>query len=212
MSRFSETFNRLIRRGYPLIFAFVFIFHVAFSAFPAYLMHRGRTDVAVLIYKYFRILCHQLPQRSYFLFGPQAYYPLSVSEGGELLSFEEAAGFAPDLAAGRAFYGTPEMGYKMAICQRDTAIYSAMALFSLIFMLTGNRVRRPHWAFPVLIGLLPMTLDGVSQLLGNTFPGVFPLRESTPLLRTVTGALFGFCLCWYLFPFLEQSLREGEKE
>ena len=127
-----------------------------------------------------------------------------------MLCFEEAAGFVPGNSSGREFYGTPEMGYKMAICQRDTAIYGAMALFCLLFTLTGNSIRRPHWSLPLLIGAVPMALDGVSQLLGNSFPEIFPVRESTPLLRTVTGILFGFCLCWYLLPFLEKSLREGE--
>lgn len=212
MKRFGASLDRWIRRGYPLIFAFVFIFHVLFSVFPAYLMEKGLTEAAALIYKYYRIMCHQLPQRSYFFFSPQPYYPLSVPEGSTMLSFEEAAGFVPDALSGRSFYGTPEMGYKMALCQRDVAIFLAMALFCLVFTLSGNRIKRPHWALPLLIGGIPLAADGVSQLLGNMFPAVFPLRESTPLLRTVTGALFGFCLCWYLFPFLERSLREGETE
>ncbi len=210
MSRFSELFNKVIRRGYPLIFAFVFIFHIGFSALPALLMEKGMVRAAGVIYKYFRILCHQLPQRCFFLFGAQRYYPLYVPEGNGMLSFEEAAGFVPGFSSGRAFYGTPEMGYKMAICQRDVAIYAAMALFCVIFAISKNRIRRPHWLFPLVIGVLPIAADGVTQLLGNSFPSIFTVRESTPLLRTVTGALFGFCLCWYLFPFLEQSLLKGE--
>ena len=169
-------------------------------------MKNGQTGAGTLIYKYYSILCHQLPQRSFFLFGEQSWYPLTVPEDSDMLSFEAAAGFVPGFSSGRAFYGTPEMGYKMAICQRDTAIYGAMALFCLLFAVTGRRIPRPHWIFPLLIGVVPITIDGSSQLLGNAFPQVFPLRESTPLLRTVTGALFGFCLCWYLFPWLEMTM------
>ena len=110
------------------------------------------------------------------------------------------------------FYGTPEMGYKMAICQRDVAIYAAMALFCVIFAAAGCRIRKPKWPLPLLIGCLPIAVDGITQLLGRAFPGVFPARESDPLLRTVTGALFGFCLCWFLIPRLEESLRKGEME
>ncbi len=164
------------------------------------------TGAGTLIYKYYSILCHQLPQRSFFLFGYQHWYPLTVPENSNMLSFEAAAGFAPGFSSGRAFYGTPEMGYKMAICQRDIAIYASMALFCLLFAITDRRIQRPHWIFPLLIGVVPITLDGCSQLLGNTFPKVFPLRESTPLLRLITGALFGFCLCWYLLPWLELTL------
>ena len=211
MSRSGGSFNRFIRRGYPLIFAFVFIFHVAFSALPALLMKQRHRDAADLVYKYYRIMCHQMPQRSWFLFGSQPYYPLTVPEDSGMLSFEEAAGFVPGVIEGRSFYGTPEMGYKMAICERDTAIYGAMTLFCLIFALAGKHIFTPHPLLLLLFGAVPMALDGVSQLLGHVIPRVFPLRESTPLLRTVTGALFGFCLCWYLFPLLERSLRKGDE-
>ncbi len=210
MSRSDGSFNRFIRRGYPLIFAFVFIFHIAFSALPALLMKQGHEGAAVLIYKYFRIMCHQMPQRSYFLFGRQPYYPLTVPEDSDMLTMEEAAGFVPEVIEGRSFYGTPEMGYKMAICQRDTAIYGAMALFCLIFGFAGKHMAAPHPLLLLLFGGLPIALDGGSQMLTRIIPRVFPLRESTPLLRTVTGALFGFCLCWFLFPILERSLQEGD--
>lgn len=189
-----------------MIFAFVFIFHIGFSALPPVLLKNGKTGAGTLIYKYYSILCHQLPQRSFFLFGKQSDYPLTVPEGSQKLSFEEAAGFVPGFSSGRAFYGTPEMGYKMAICQRDVAIYGSMALYCLLFAVNGRRIPRPHWIFPLLIGVIPIALDGCSQLLGNSLPKVFPMRESTPLLRTVTGALFGFCLCWYLFPWLETAM------
>ncbi len=178
---------------------------------PALLMAQGKTDAASVLYKCFRIMCHQMPQRSFFLFGAQLYYPVDVPEGSGMLSIREAAGFVPGLADGRDFYGTPEMGYKMAVCQRDTAIFSAMAVFCLIFSLVGKRLYTPHPLLLLLFGGVPIMLDGCTQLLGHAFPRVFPARESTPLLRIVTGALFGFCLCWYLFPLLERSLQEGDE-
>ena len=153
MSRTDGSFNRFIRRGYPLIFAFVFVFHIGFSALPAVLMKNGRTGAGTLIYKYYSVLCHQLPQRSFFLFGEQPWYPLSVPKDSRMLSFEEAAGFSPGFSSGRAFYGTPEMGYKMAICQRDVAIYGSMALFCLLFALTGRRISRPRWILPLFFRL-----------------------------------------------------------
>ncbi len=204
-------FNGFLRRGYALIFAFVFILHIALALLPAVLMNRGMERPAGWVYKYFRILCHQMPQRSWFLFGKQAWYPAVVPEGSDMLSFTGASGSTMDFLAGRNFYGTPEMGYKMAICQRDTAIYAAMAVFCVIFSLSGCRIPRPRWVLPFVIGVLPVAADGITQLLGNALPAVFPYRESTPLLRTVTGALFGFCLCWYLLPALEESLRQDQK-
>ena len=35
-----------------------------------------------------------------------------------------------------------------------------------------------------------------------------PVRESTPLLRTATGAWFGFCLAWLAYPNIEPGMRE----
>ena len=104
----------------------------------------------------------------------------------------------------------PEMGYKMAVCERDTAIYAAMGIFCVLFFFSGNRFPPLKLWVYILLGLAPMAADGGSQLLSQVLPAVFPFRESTVLLRCVTGAFFGFFTCWYLFPKLERSLREGD--
>ena len=33
-------------------------------------------------------------------------------------------------------------------------------------------------------------------------------RESVPLLRVLTGALFGFATAWFAFPYMEESFSE----
>jgi len=60
------------------------------------------------------------------------------------------------------------------------------------------------------LGVLPIALDGGSQLfsLGGSWPAWFPVRESTPLLRTVTGTLFGLFTGWYVYPVMEESMKE----
>jgi uncharacterized membrane protein len=40
---------------------------------------------------------------------------------------------------------------------------------------------------------------------------LLPLRESTPLLRTITGGLFGFMLVWLAYPQVEQGMA-GTRE
>lgn len=174
-------------------------------------MHENRQSAASFVYRGFRFLCHQYPWRSFFLYGEQPYYPLNPDPAGEILSYGEALGTAADEISPRDFYGTQEMGYKMAICQRDTAIYPAMALFCLIYFISGNRIPKLNWKLFALFGALPMGADGITQLLSHALPQVFPMRESNPLLRVTTGALFGFFFCWFLIPTLEQSLQEGEK-
>ena len=204
MRAFAERAESLIRRGYGLIFAFVFVCYDGAAVLPAVLMHEGHRPLAKLIYRVFRFLCHQLPYRCFFLYGPRAYYPL---EGADSLA--DAAGEALETVRDlRDFIGTEAMGWKTAVCQRCLAIYLFMALFCLIFFLSKNRIKAVGTIPALIFGALPMALDGCTQALGKLIPAL--ARESTPLLRCLTGALFGFFLCWYLIPRIEESLLNGE--
>ncbi|MBR6090437.1 MAG: DUF2085 domain-containing protein [Anaerolineaceae bacterium] len=210
MERVVRLSGGILRRGYALLFAFVFIFYVGSAAAPAVLMTRGHRTSAEVIYKCFRFLCHQYPWRSWFIGGEQAWYPLTAEEGTGVLSITEASGLDITEIDRQTFYGNERMGYKMAFCQRDLAIYGTMAVFSLLFFLSGNRLPRVPWQVWLVFGVLPMGADGLWQLFSQLLP-VLPFRESTPVLRTVTGALFGFFTCWYLLPTLETMLREGDR-
>ena len=209
MKQFIELSGRILRRGYALLFAFVFIFYIGMAAMPALLMASGYDSAGKLIYRGFHFLCHQYPWRSWYLKGEQPYYPLISSEGSGVKTIEEATGMTLAEIHPRTFYGDPQMGYKMAVCQRDTAIYGTMALFSLCFFLSRNRIKRVDWKLWLIAGVLPMGVDGIWQMVSQLIPRL-PFRESTPFLRTLTGALFGLFTCWYLLPTLERSLREGE--
>jgi uncharacterized membrane protein len=90
-------------------------------------------------------------------------------------------------------------------------------LFGLLFTLTGRRWKPLPMMAWLLVGLLPIALDGGSQLVGMMFSGaqggvfgfigeVFPPRESTPLLRTLTGFLFGFTTAWFGYPLVEEAM------
>jgi uncharacterized membrane protein len=127
-------------------------------------------------------------------------------------------GLDPETATGlwdaRSFRGNEQMGYKVALCERDVAIYAAMLLFGLAFALL--RMRFPHfrpipWYIWVLLGMVPIGLDGGTQLLSQFFPQIhkyIPYRESTPILRTLTGALFGLFTAWFGYPYVEESMCE----
>ena len=198
----------MIRRGYALLFAFVFLFYLGMAALPAYLIPGGHETAGVLIYKGFFFFCHQYPWRSWFIGGPQSYYPLTQDEGSSVKTFEEAAGSPVSDIKPKDFYGSPEMGYKMAVCQRDVGIYAAMAVFCLFFFTSGNRLPEISWKLWLCLGVIPMGIDGGWQLLSRLIPGAV-MRESSPVMRTITGALFGFFTCWYLLPILERSLQKG---
>ncbi len=163
-------------------------------------------------------LCHQLPYRSWFLFGDQPYYPRELAEITTVGAYEQMIGGNPaDLATARKFIGSEEIGfgegavgYKVVLCQRDVAIYGFLFLFGLIFAITGRKIKAVPWYLWIILGLVPVGIDGASQLPGliASLPDWLINRESTPVLRTITGGLFGLMTAWYLFPTIEESMRE----
>lgn len=172
------------------------------------LVRLGAETPARWIYKAYSVVCHQLGFRSWFLFGEQAAYPRQAA-GTNAMSFSQATGLDEnDLRAARAFVGNPRLGYKIALCQRDVAIYGSMLLGGLLYALLRRRLKPlPIWLW-LLLGVGPIALDG-----GTQFLGVFPFlsafaRESTPLLRTVTGALFGLMNIWMAFPLVQESMDD----
>jgi uncharacterized membrane protein len=116
-----------------------------------------------------------------------------------------------DLLAARAFVGNEQLGYKVALCERDVAIYGGILLFGILFALMGRKIKSIHWAIWIIFGILPIALDGVSQLISQPPMGFIPFRESTPLLRTLTGFLFGFLTAWFGYPYVEESMKENRK-
>jgi uncharacterized membrane protein len=88
-------------------------------------------------------------------------------------------------------------GHQMAYCQRDTAIYTAMLVGGIAYGRARLWTRGlPLWAYVLLS--LPIAIDGGTALFG--------LRESTPLLRTLTGALFGLASAWFVYPLTDRAL------
>jgi uncharacterized membrane protein len=179
------------------------------------LMTTGVTAPARLIYRAYGAVCHQFAFRSWFLFGEQAAYPRAAAGVAGLIPFGQATGLnEADLWGARNFIGNPALGYKIALCERDVAIYGGILLFGLIFVLTARRLKSFPWYLWILIGILPIGLDGFSQILSqpplNTIPlmNLLPYRESTPILRTLTGALFGLTTAWFGYPMVEESMAD----
>jgi uncharacterized membrane protein len=156
------------------------------------LMALGYTFPAKIIYTVYSQLCHQLPQRSFFLFGPQIAYSYETLQ--ELLGPEKLA--TDSLAS--LFIGNPALGYKMAYCQRDTAMNTSLLLAGMAFGLV--RRLRPLSFTLYIIFLVPLGIDGVAQF--------FAFYESTWHLRTITGSLFGIATVWFAYPYLEAGMVE----
>jgi len=99
--------------------------------------------IAAFLYLFFSPICHQLPERSFFLFGHQ-----------------------------------------LPVCARCIGIY--LGAFSGSFFARKNSP--PPWV--LVAAVVPMALDGGTQLV---------FRESTNVLRFVTGLIAGFVVVFYLY-------------
>ena len=185
-------------------------------------MKAGVTTPATVIYRSYGFVCHQLGYRSWFLFGEQPYYPRALANMDGVKTFNEATGLSEggsnaDLFAARGFVGNEQVGYKVAFCERDVAIYGALFGFGILFAITKRRIPPLPVIAWLIIGLGPIGLDGFSQLLSQPPLGNFalfswlPLRESTPLLRTLTGAIFGFTTGWFGYPMVEETMQDTRR-
>jgi uncharacterized membrane protein len=207
-----------ISQHYLAVLNLVMLLYVGLPFLAPILMKTGATAPARVLYTMYSPLCHQFGFRSFFLFGEQPYYPLKEA-GVNDIDFETATGITGlhnpyDISRlqARQFVGNETVGYKVAICERDVAIYASILLFGLIFSLTGRRLPQLHWSLWLLLGLGPIGLDGFSQLFSQFdwqfLASILPYRESTPFLRVLTGFLFGFLTAWFAYPNIEESMRE----
>ena len=208
-----------VSRHYLAVFNFFILLYFGLPILAPVMMKAGATTPANIIYTIYKPLCHQFGFRSFFLFGEQAYYPLPEAKMDGVISFDQATGIlnlhSPTSFArydARQFTGNEVVGYKMALCERDIAIYSAIFLFGVLYALTGRRLKPIHWILWILIGMGPIGLDGFSQLFSQMewswLVNILPYRESTPYLRVITGALFGFMTAWFAYPYMEESMAE----
>jgi uncharacterized membrane protein len=172
------------------------------------LMYLGFTRPAMVIHAIYDPLCHQLPHRSWFLFGPKLAYTLP-----ELMEQVDPS-LVTGLWAGD-FVGNEALGYKVAFCQRDTAIYGAILLTGLLYGLLRrwwNVRSMPWWAY-VLFGVVPLGVDGGFQFLSYVLALLWPdgpivPHETTPMLRVITGALFGLATVWLAYPLVQETMDE----
>jgi len=124
-----------------------------FSIITAYLASIG-SPLTGYLYLLFKPTCHQLAQRSIFLWGHQ-----------------------------------------MPVCARCAGVWFSLMIFGYIAtIILYIKTFRPLSLKLFLISLLPLALDGLSQLTG--------LRESTNTIRLITGAIVGISIIWFTYPRL----------
>lgn len=216
----ADRFSYWLSKHYLALMVWFLILYVGLPFLAPVFKQAGWDGPARVVYKIYSPLCHQWAFRSWFLFGEQAYYPHAAAQIPGVRSFEEVSGITdqndPSRLQARLFEGSPQLGYKVALCERDVAIWGAMALFGLFYAASGRRLPKMHWLVWVLVGLGPVGLDGFSQLFsqipGDFIQSILPYRESTPFLRSLTGFIFGFSTSWFMFPLIEESMADSRRQ
>jgi uncharacterized membrane protein len=143
----------------------------------------GWQSASVALYAAYHFACHQWAFRSFFVFGSA---PVGIYTQQQLAD----QGLDPF-----SFIGSSDLGWKMAFCERDLAIYIGLLVVGLIY--APHRDMRPASFGLYALLILPMAVDGFTQLFG--------WRESTWQLRVATGLLFGLASGWLVLPRLDAS-------
>jgi len=193
--RFTDFANRLvigIARHWLALFNTAWGLYILLPLLAPVFMQLGLTAPARLVYGVYSFLCHQLPDHSYFLFGT-----LGAPHLHELEATGMPAGL--DILSQRRYVGNELAGFKVALCQRDLAIYGSVLAAGLIFALVRDRLRPPSIKLYLLL-LVPMAVDGITQMFG--------LRESDWFLRSLTGGLFGAASVWLAYPYVDDAMRD----
>ena len=188
------------------------------------LMHLEQVRAARVLYRIYSFLCHQLADRSFFLFGPRASYSAATlvpqASGGDLQ------------AALRAFVGSPELGYKVAWSDRMVTLYGGVLLGGLVFALFRRRLQAPPWWAPALL-FLPLAMDGTTHLISDLLGFNTAFRYTNAWLealtagrlaasfyagnalgsfnswsRLISGLLAGLAIAWGAYPVFDAYFHE----
>lgn len=202
----ADTLNRgvfWLARHWLAVFNALTALFLGGAFLPPVFLKLGMPGAAGVVYAFYRPLCHQYPFRSWFLFGSQLAYPLTTPI------------HVTEMSALQSFIGDAHTGYKVALCQRDVGIYGFMLLAGLVYSLLRRRKSVkpwPMWQY-FAFGILPMMVDGGIQWLAYAVWVFFPALikapfETTPLMRTLTGALFGLGLVAAAYPYLNEYFED----
>ena len=209
----------MLSRHWFLFFVIFLGLYVGLPFLAPVFMHWGWFGAGKIVYWIYSFQCHQLPQRSFFLYGPKLMYSLGEIQTAWQITFN------PIIL--RQFNGAPQMGWKVAWSDRMVAMYASMLIFGLLWRPLRRNLRPLPW-WGLVLFLLPMALDGTTHLIsdlagvgqgfrdtntwlaaiaGNAFPNSFyagdGLGSFNSWMRLLSGGLFGLGAVWFGFPYLE---------
>lgn len=222
----------------PLWLSIVIVVLMVFNGLPflaPLFMQIGWEGPARAIYFVYSGLCHQMAQRSFFLFGPGGFQMYSMAELPMNLS---GLSDGERLLALRGFVGSEAMGWKVAWSDRMVYMYLSPLLLSIgyAFLRRWRRIRPlPVWAFIVL--LLPMAIDGgthaisdlagvgqgfrdtnawLAALTGSVFPKAFYVGDGlgsfNSWMRLFSGVTFGLAVVRFALPYIDGTPATSYRE
>jgi uncharacterized membrane protein len=191
-------------------------------------MKVGWESAGRIIYMVYSGLCHQMAQRSFFLFGPKGFQMYNIAELPiNLAGLSNGERFL----ALRHFIGNESIGWKVAWSDRMVYMYVSPLLLAIGYAIL-RRFKQikplPFWAFILL--LMPMLIDGGSHwvsdlagvgqgfrygnawlatLTGNMLPKSFYLGDAfgsfNSWMRLISGVAFGAGIVGLAFPYIDEA-------
>jgi uncharacterized membrane protein len=219
-----ERWTYHLSRYWILIFGVIWGLYVGLPFLAPVFMKLGWETPARMIYLAYSFLCHQLPQRSYFLFGSKFTYPLS-----EIQAVWQNTRNPLIL---RQFIGNAEIGWKVAWSDRMVSMFTSMWLFVILWRPLRRWLKPLPW-WGLVLFLLPMAVDGVSHLISDLYGIGQGFRDSNAwlanltnyafspgfyagdawgsfnsLMRLLTGVSFGLGIVWFGFSYLDDAFSQ----
>ena len=184
-------------------------------------MRIGWDEAGKAIYFIYSFFCHQLPERSFFLFGEKIMYTLSEIQS----AWQDTIN--PMIL--RQFVGNESIGWKIAWSDRMISFYTSIWLFVVAWSPFRRKIK-PLSFLGFAFFLLPIALDGGSHILSdfagigqgfrdtnqwlailtnNALPSSFLIGDAlgsfNSWARIITGLLAGLGIVWFAFPHVEAS-------
>lgn len=192
-------------------------------------MKLGWTPVGEAIYTIYSTMCHQMAQRSFFLFGSKTMYELN--ELPLMLIGNQPS--VSDIMKLRLFYGNANLGWKVAWSDRMVYMYGGFWTGAVVYwVMSRRRAVKPIPIWLVAVLTLPIVLDGGTHLIsdfagltggfrytnqwlanitGNIFPASFYAGDSfgtfNSWMRLISGTLFGLGAAALVLPMVDREMR-----
>ncbi|MDO9303460.1 MAG: DUF2085 domain-containing protein, partial [Anaerolineales bacterium] len=193
--------------------------------FAPVFMKIGWSSAGKAIYFIYSFFCHQLPERSFFLFGEKTMYTLSEIQS----AWQDTIN--PMIL--RQFIGSEDMGWKIAWSDRMISFYASIWIFAVAWLPFRKKIK-PLSLLGFALFLLPIILDGGTHMLSDlagigqgfrdsnqwltlltnySLPVSFYAGDAfgsfNSLMRLSTGLLAGLGVVWLAFPSLEESFAQN---